>query len=209
MNLRFTLTAAAIAAASTFASPALAHTISASATCEGASFTASRFPTGSTSLAQFGVTFTPPDGIGGTAGPLVNVSVPPAGAASHFLPWDLRGKGPIRVVIVGSYVAVDERGGPFLFTPAVLDCGPTPAPTPVPPEQVPTPAPPPATNAPERTVRIVIPRRPDRPPVRKARPIVTCQFVLAHYRGSARASMMRRHGIPRSCGRPYAPPVLG
>lgn len=211
MNLRFTFTAAAIAAAS-IASPAVAHTINATPTCEGARLTASNFPRDSISFAQYGINLS----YNGSAhaGPLVNLIIPSgSGGAETFVPWDLRGFGPVRVVIVGSFAAADMRAGPIMFGPTVIECGPTPAPVPSPPEVVPAP-PPSTTTAPPPTgitptVRVTIPGRPDRPRA-KARPrLVTCGFVLAHYRGKARAKMMRRHGIPRSCGRPFNPPVLG
>lgn len=100
--------------------------------------------------------------------------------------------------------------------------GPPPAPTPEVPEVAPAP---PLTCA-ELLARypgagkvrraawgcpvpvVKLPPKPDRPKVKRSR-VVTCGWVLAHYRGAARNRMVRKHGLPRTCGRPFAPAVAG
>jgi hypothetical protein len=59
---------------------------------------------------------------------------------------------------------------------------------------------------------VTSPKRPTTKPRPKPRPrprVVTCRFVLSHYRGAARLRMIHRHRLPQSCGRPYMPPVAG
>jgi hypothetical protein len=101
---------------------------------------------------------------------------------------------------------------------------PTPAPVPLPP---PVDVPPP-TVVPPPTCAELVARYPKAGPVRRAawgcptpvirKPrrvtppaprVVTCRFVLTHYRGAARARMIAKHRLPATCGRPYTPPVAG
>lgn len=106
--------------------------------------------------------------------------------------------------------------------PPVTPPTPTPPPVPPVPEVTPPEPPKPPTCAelkarypkagkarlkqwgcPTPPVRIV-------PPKKKPKPrVITCSFVLSHYNGSARKSMIDRYNLPVTCGRPYNPPVAG
>lgn len=207
--MRTTFTSAAIAALA-LVSPALAsaHNVNAAPTCDGGTFTASAFPRTSGSLAQFGVNVFDDQGVSHGL-PIVNLVIPAGdGTATMFVPWKLQGN--VTVVTVASWFAADASRTGLQFPAVVLSCpGPdaaTPAPTPTPGETVPvTPPPPPSVEQPI----VKLPSRPDRPPVKRRPAVVTCSFVLAHYRGSARRAMIVRHRLPRSCGRPFNPPVAG
>lgn len=48
-----------------------------------------------------------------------------------------------------------------------------------------------------------------KPKPRKHARVVTCSFVIKHYRGTARARMIMTHRLPKTCGRPFNPPVTG
>lgn len=49
--------------------------------------------------------------------------------------------------------------------------------------------------------------KPVRP--RKKPRVVTCSFVLQHYRGKPRAAMIAKYRLPKTCGRAFNPPVAG
>lgn len=101
--------------------------------------------------------------------------------------------------------------------------GPTPAPEPTPGEVTPTPTPAPPITCADLLTRYPgagsvrraawgCPSEPTKKPTVHPRPrprVVTCSFVVGHYRGVARARMLVRHRLPASCGRPYTPPVAG
>lgn len=106
----------------------------------------------------------------------------------------------VTVTWTDGFVRTVALPAPCVASPAPT---PTPAPAPTPavePQPQPTPTlapPPPATRTPTRA----------RP---KPRPrIITCAFVTRHYRGAARTRMVTRHGLPKTCGRRYNPPVTG
>lgn len=54
---------------------------------------------------------------------------------------------------------------------------------------------------------VKLPPKPDKPP-RKFKPVITCNWILSHYKGAARANMTRKYGFTY-CGKPYNPPVAG
>ena len=57
---------------------------------------------------------------------------------------------------------------------------------------------------------VTSPKRPTTKPKPKPRVrVVTCRFVVTHYRGAARDRMIHRYRLPLSCGKPYTPPVMG
>lgn len=107
--------------------------------------------------------------------------------------------------------------------PCTTPTEPTPAPEPTPKEETPTPpAPKPVTCAdliaqypkagPARRAQWGCPANPTKRPTVKPKPrprIITCRFVVSHYRGAARTRMLTRHSLPATCGRPYNPPVTG
>lgn len=105
---------------------------------------------------------------------------------------------------------------------------PTPAPVPPVPEETPQP-PPPVVMPPPTCAELLalypkagpvrraawgcpvpvvkLPPKPDKPPKKRHR-VVTCGWILSHYKGAARANMTRKYGFTH-CGRPYNPPVTG
>lgn len=118
------------------------------------------------------------------------------------------------------------------FTRTITLPPPCQLPPPVPtPQPVPTPHPLPVPEPvviPPVTCADLIARYPGAGPVRRAQwgcpaepvkrrtvkpkppqRVVTCSFVIRHYRGTARNRMVTRHGLPATCGRPYNPPVAG
>lgn len=111
------------------------------------------------------------------------------------------GTGTVRFTWADGYTAL---------MPVTGTCAPT-APLPAPASEVApttTPAPGQVTVIPDGYTPVrVTPSKSAKPRVRPR--VVTCGFVLAHYRGTARARMIARHGITRRCGRPFQPTFPG
>jgi len=225
-----TIIPSAAIAALALVAPAVAsaHTVTGSATCERVDFAARAFDPG--------IVQTPP--LPSTPGAELRIDVAvtfanPArdfsrvilagvyGSGNYFAPLNITG-GTAVVDAWATWTGRDGNNGsirvdlspndptsPSAFVVCPPAPGPTPAPTPTPGEQVPVePAPVVIPPTPDRPP-VVIPRRPDRPPVARRPRVVTCAFVLAHYRGAARARMIARYRLPKTCGRPFNPPVAG
>lgn len=134
--------------------------------------------------------------------------------------------------ITNRVVTVVWSDGYTVSIPMPEEC-PTPAPVPPVPEEVPPPPPaveiPPVVMPPPTCAELLalypkaglvrraawgcpvpvvkLPPKPDKPPKKRHR-VVTCGWILGHYKGAARANMTRKYGF-KNCGRPYNPPVAG
>jgi hypothetical protein len=105
-------------------------------------------------------------------------------------------------------VVVTWDDGFTVTRPLPMPCVPPPPPPPI---VIVRPAPAPAPAVVEE-MPVKLPGRPDRPRVKKqphAKRVITCSFVVRHYKGAARARMVARHKLPKTCGRPFNPPVAG